>query len=598
MPRRFLLPCLAVLVAACGSDSTDPTDGPDGLSAGVFAGVVSDPVGGAASTRTTPLSPNLGGGRVPMAWVSMEPGTAPGGAIATIRNLSGGTPVTAPVSGGGFDPVSIPATADDTLIVSIARPSGAIVHAKAAVPARRRPRLVRTSPARGTLDVAINASIVVVFSEPIADSAVNDRRIRLLHSGRPVAGTVARVAGSAVAVEFTPAEPMMVAGHYQLLMDEGIVDQTGDRIEGNLAVDFSTSIIPPAAEPEPEPEPVPPPPPLPPPPAPAPGTLTLTYYGLAINFELAGTATQRTLYFHPNLPAPAGTVQAVTTGDAGFAVVSDGCRSGWYLIEDYTTCHVTVEFRPTGEPRAYDGTLLIQNSAGPNVEVPLFATTADATLRATATGTLPTHVMVGYASDPVTVTVTNIGLVASAPLATRRADCTFWMDYPDCAPLTASESAIQVTNDGCDGVVLDPGASCTLMAAFAPRGLHYHTENLYFDRIGSAWFAVQGTGTGLTAGPQQYNFPTVSVGADVTGSTVVTNMGDRPSGTITVDLSGTGFSLVSGGDGCTGLQLAPGGSCSVAYRFTPTVTGAHYGSLRFNAMPGGPVVSLITGTAR
>ena len=84
--RHPLILSVAVVLLACSGDSAGPNDPPDLGSVGLFTGVVSDPVGGESSTGTAGISPNVGG-RVPMAWISMEPGSAPGATTGYVRSM-------------------------------------------------------------------------------------------------------------------------------------------------------------------------------------------------------------------------------------------------------------------------------------------------------------------------------------------------------------------------------------------------------------------------------------------------------------------------------------------------------------------------------
>jgi hypothetical protein len=187
----------------------------------------------------------------------MAPGTMPAAHSVTITGTRTGAASVAELTSGGFDPVAIPAASEDTLTVTTVLFSGRMHHARSVVPARRRPRVVRTSPARARTDVAINTSIIIVFSEPIAPRSRDTEHIVLRAGAEVLQGEIRPVAGSEVAVEWVPAQPLAPGTNFELVLSQSITDLSGDPIEGELTVPFRT--VEPAASA---------PPPLSPPPAP------------------------------------------------------------------------------------------------------------------------------------------------------------------------------------------------------------------------------------------------------------------------------------------------------------------------------------------
>ena len=104
--------------------------------------IVSDPVAGSPSGARAPAG---GGAAAPVveaheefAFVSLAPGTLPGGASVTIRNRRTRAVVTTGVVDGGIDPIAVPAHAGDTLDVVATDAAGATVYAGvSSVPVRR-----------------------------------------------------------------------------------------------------------------------------------------------------------------------------------------------------------------------------------------------------------------------------------------------------------------------------------------------------------------------------------------------------------------------------------------------------------------------------
>lgn len=245
MPRSIRYPrtvlVAGLLLAGCHEAPTFPTDGPS------LTLVVSNPV-----TLRTAMAGSLGSRHAvaadlastePLAYVSLLPGTVPGGTTATITDLRTGTSLQPLMIDGGFDPVAIPAAAGDTLAISVALQTGGlrVSLAKSVVPASRPPRVVRTSPGKGQTDVALNASIAVIFSEPVDPATVTPTTVRLLKDGQPLAGTVRPLAGSPVGIEFVPANPLSAATVYELVLSQQIADLTGDRLEAQATAGFTTA---------------------------------------------------------------------------------------------------------------------------------------------------------------------------------------------------------------------------------------------------------------------------------------------------------------------------------------------------------------------
>src|SRR5438477_486257 len=124
-------------------------------------------------------------------YVSLTPGTAPSGSSASFRRVGAAQPTTAPMFDGGADPVALSAQAGDSIDVVVTDVHGNQVYRqRLGVAAYRPPVVVRTDPSRSKTDVAINASIVIVFSEPVAAGSLTSSSVQLFQGTTPVAGTV------------------------------------------------------------------------------------------------------------------------------------------------------------------------------------------------------------------------------------------------------------------------------------------------------------------------------------------------------------------------------------------------------------------------
>jgi len=220
-------------VSACGDSATAPNP------VATFAPVVSNVIGGGGAASRGAVTPDLSA-LDPVAFVSLEPGAIPEGLTGSIRDLQNGALRTVTLVDGGFDPVAIPAAAGDTLEIAIALSGGGLAFAKAVVPIRQPPRVVRTSPAKGRTDVAINATVAVIFSEPVDLTTLTSKSLRLLKGTEPAPGVIRPDPTSAVGVELVPARPLTSGAAYQLVLTNAIADRTGDRLDGSLTSEFQT----------------------------------------------------------------------------------------------------------------------------------------------------------------------------------------------------------------------------------------------------------------------------------------------------------------------------------------------------------------------
>lgn len=174
-----------------------------------------------------------------IAYVSLPPGGVPNGEIALISGPHGSS-VTVAMIDGGFDPVPIVATAGDTVHIEIRLASGGSLSLHHTVPVRRRPRVVRTVPPRGKRDVALNATIVVVFSEPVNLATLSSSSVQLFRGQSAVAGTIRSLEGDLTSAVFEPSALLAANTQYRLVVTQAVTDLDGDALEGNVTVEFTT----------------------------------------------------------------------------------------------------------------------------------------------------------------------------------------------------------------------------------------------------------------------------------------------------------------------------------------------------------------------
>ncbi len=239
--RACLVLATAIALAWLGGCSDNP-GGPCSSCPPPAQGlIVSNPIpaigvaSGTALVRVNrALAPSAGGSVV---YVSLPPGTIPKGGLATIRNVRTGSAVPAAMADGGFDPVSIDARPGDTLAVTVELVGGASRSFLFTVRATRPPVVVRTDPPPRKRDVPLNASLVVVFSEPIDPSTIGG--IRLLKGGAAVGGH-AVLSADGLRATFQADQNLSPNADYELSISTDLKDLSGDRLEQPVQVAFTT----------------------------------------------------------------------------------------------------------------------------------------------------------------------------------------------------------------------------------------------------------------------------------------------------------------------------------------------------------------------
>ncbi len=175
-----------------------------------------------------------------VAYVSAEPGTFASAASVLLRNPArNAVALSARVIGGGFDPLGIPAEAGDELSLTISNIDGTTTKANVKVPARRPPRVVRTSPSRGRIDVALNVQVEVVFTEPVDRSTITTASIALVRDGQPVAGSIT-VSDDGLSATFIPNAPLESKATYTFVVGTGVHDLDGEGLTEQADVEFTT----------------------------------------------------------------------------------------------------------------------------------------------------------------------------------------------------------------------------------------------------------------------------------------------------------------------------------------------------------------------
>ena len=188
--------------------------------------------GGSATTST----------ETPVTYVSLPPGAIPNAGVITIRVESSGVVVTANAMDGGLDPVAVPAAPGDMLRVTVSKTTGGgpVLYVMP-VPRVGRPVVVRTSPPPKKRDVPLNLnSILVVFSEPIADGSLTPTAVRLTRGDTPVAGQVGFGDPAHLTSTLTLTAALAPATEYTLTITSEIRNLDGQSLSEPVTVQFTT----------------------------------------------------------------------------------------------------------------------------------------------------------------------------------------------------------------------------------------------------------------------------------------------------------------------------------------------------------------------
>ena len=176
-----------------------------------------------------------------LVYVSVYPGSVPRAASVTMQNPKARFELTAAASDGGIDPVPVPALPGDSVIVLVTDSSGHITRFGEAVRANRPPVVVRSEPPRKKTDVPINASLVMVFSEPMDSTTVDPQSIQLFANGQAVSAHVALSADRLRALVAPDPGPRLDPNtSYRVVVTTGVKDPSGLPLPQNTEVDFTT----------------------------------------------------------------------------------------------------------------------------------------------------------------------------------------------------------------------------------------------------------------------------------------------------------------------------------------------------------------------
>jgi len=288
----------------------------------------------------------------------------------------------------------------------------------------------------------------------------------------------------------------------------------------------------------------------------APVTLSVT--SLSFSTTVAGnTSVAKTVTLTNNQATTLGISSIGTTGP--FALASNTCGAS---VLAGKACTVGVTFSPTAVGSA-TGTLTFNHSGTNSPQMVSLSGTGSAPVTLSVTSLSFSTTVAGNISAAKTVTLTNkqamtltnIGITASAPFAVASNTC---------------------------GTSVAAGASCTVGVTFLPTAVGAATGTLTFNDSAIAspqTVSLSGTGSApVTFSSNSINFSTVRVGTTSSARTV----------TLTNHLSSSlAFSSISASPGFNvasntcGAGIGAGASCTVGVSFSPTAAGPATGTLTF-----------------
>jgi hypothetical protein len=197
---------------------------------------------------------------------------------------------------------------------------------------------------------------------------------------------------------------------------------------------------------------------------------------------------------------------------------------------------------------------------------------------------------VGSTSQAQPFTVTNTGEATSGPIAVR----------------IEGTNAMQfvIVDSGCTAP-LEPGARCTLNAAFTPLGT---SCTPVATLVADAGAASGGTATAELRGflscdylvitPMMQAFSARVGGTSQAVVFTLKNIGDRRIGPFEVGIDGANasqFAITE--DRCSASAIDANAICTVSIVFKPTTTGTKYADVALRAVPGGTITASLFGTA-
>jgi hypothetical protein len=173
---------------------------------------------------SSPVAVRVGATTQSVVYVSLPSNQVSANDKVLITNLASNMTVAPRLLRGGFDPVTIPANLGDVIDVSLVpAPSGPVTDARVTVSSGQPLRVIRTDPINTTDDVEVDATMSVVFSEPL-DSARAMGGIRLLRAGQNVPASLS-FDSTRTRVVLRPTEALVSGEAYRVDVGDGVVER-------------------------------------------------------------------------------------------------------------------------------------------------------------------------------------------------------------------------------------------------------------------------------------------------------------------------------------------------------------------------------------
>ena len=239
----FLLLALALTASLACCDGS-PTDAEQANDTEQLPGLtISDPTAALAGASAFAVLHTRGSAvaAAHVVYISASPGTLPGAETITITDATNGETKAVTPLDGGFDPVPLEAEPGDELEILVHYAGGGTTRYVFSVPARRRPRIVRTAPPKDATAVALSVKVNLIFTEPVDRSTVTPETVRLQLNDEPVAGTLS-LSDDGLRAEFTPGGLLQKESTYSLVITTGVLDLDGEPLEEEVRATFTTGV--------------------------------------------------------------------------------------------------------------------------------------------------------------------------------------------------------------------------------------------------------------------------------------------------------------------------------------------------------------------
>ncbi|MFN8512849.1 MAG: choice-of-anchor D domain-containing protein [Chloroflexia bacterium] len=320
-------------------------------------------------------------------------------------------------------------------------------------------------------------------------------------------------------------------------------------------------------------------------------TPLVTFSPLSLDFgqvAVGATSAAQTVTLTNTSDGPL-TISSVGSSNAAFHVGADTCTGA--TLPAGSSCQVSVTFRPTATGQQ-TGSLVFNTTVGSGQQsislTGLGVAAATPTIGLSATTLSFGAQQVGTQSITQMLTLTNTGNV----------------------PVTISAVVLNGTNssdfvlygNSCVGATIAAGGTCQIGVAFKPTAAGTRTSTLRIEDSAAGSprsVALLGIGTipTLSISAPSLEFGSIQVGAISAPQTVtVTN---NSTGAVTI--SGIAVNGLNASDytktldTCIAMALAPGSSCSITMRFSPTAGGARTGGLTLTISNGSPLTIGLNG---